>query len=138
MARAFFYTKVGGVAIWLLGSLLLGPTTAMAEYDVNAALQAHDSADPNNRKVWELVFGNTYNGIRWANAALVARKQEQLFCEPNNVVLTGLQVTEMLRGQLNADPKFGKLPFGFAVLVVLQIKFPLHLIWQEDTAVPEL
>src|SRR5262245_22746367 len=111
MARALLCTKIGGAAIWLLGSLLLGPPTARAEYDVNAALQAHDSADSANRKVWELVFGNTYNGIRWANAALVQRKQQQLFCEPNNVVLNGPQVTEMLRGQLNADPTFGELPF---------------------------
>jgi hypothetical protein len=96
----------------------------MAEYDVKSALQAHASADADNRKVWELIFGNTYNGARWANAALVSRKQQQLFCEPNNVVLTGAQVTEMLRGQMNADPKFGELPFGFGILVILQIKFP--------------
>jgi hypothetical protein len=92
----------------------------MAEYDVKAALQVHASADPDNRKVWELIFGNTYNGMRWANAALVSRKQRQLFCEPNNVVLTGLQVAEMLRGQLNADQKFGELPFGFGNQFSLQ------------------
>jgi hypothetical protein len=108
----------------LLGSLLLGPTTAMAEYDVKSALQAYDSADSNNRNVWELIFGNTYNGMRWANSVLVNRKQEQLFCESSKVVLTGSQVTEMLRRQLNADPKFGDLPYGFGILIVLQTKFP--------------
>jgi hypothetical protein len=94
----------------------------MAEYDVKSALQAYDAADSDNRKVWELIFGNTYNGMRWA--ALVSRKQQQLFCEPSNIVLTGPQVTEMLRVQLNADPKFGDLPYGFGILIVLQIKFP--------------
>ena len=123
MAQAPLRAKIAGVGICLLGSLLLGPTTAMAEYDVKSALQAYDSADSDNRKVWELIFGNTYNGMRWANAALVNRKQQQLFCEPNNVALTGPQVTEML-SQLNADPKFGDIPFGFGILVVLQIKFP--------------
>ena len=83
MVQVSLRTKVAGVGIWLLGSLLLGPTTAMAEYDVKSALQAYDSADSNNRKVWEFIFGNTYNGMRWANSALVARKQQQLFCEPN-------------------------------------------------------
>ena len=124
MVQVSLRTKVASVGVWLLGSLLFGPTTAMAEYDVKSALQAHASADSDNRKVWELIFGNTYNGMRWANAALVSRKQRQLFCEPNNVVLTGLQVTEMLCGQLNADPKFGELPYGFGILVILQIKFP--------------
>lgn len=117
MARVLLFA---GVTIWLL----FIPTITMAEYDVKSALQAHGSANSDNRKVWELIFGNTYNGMRWANAALASRKQRQLFCEPNNVVLTDPQVIEMLRGQLNADPKFGDLPFGFAILVVLQMRFP--------------
>jgi hypothetical protein len=104
--------------------LLLGPTTALAEYDVKSALQAHASADPDNRKVWNSFSETLNNGMRWANAALVSRKQQQLFCEPNNAVLTGPQVTEILRGQMNADPKFGALPFGFGILVILQINFP--------------
>jgi hypothetical protein len=124
MVQVSLRTKVASVGIWLLGSLLLDPTTAMAEYDVKSALQVHASADSDNRKVWELIFGNTYNGMRWANAVLIDRKQQQLFCEPNNAALTGPQVTEMLRAQLNADPKFGALPFGFGILVVLQIQFP--------------
>jgi hypothetical protein len=40
----------------------------MAEYNVNDALEAYDSANPNDRKTWELVFGNTQNGINWANS----------------------------------------------------------------------
>jgi hypothetical protein len=122
MARAPL--RIAGVGVCLLGSLLLGPTTAMAEYDVKSALQLYDSADSDNRKVWELIFGNTYNGMRWANAVLAGKKQKQLFCEPKNVVLTGPEVTEMLRGQLNADPKFGELPFGFGIFIVLQTAFP--------------
>jgi len=124
LAQVPLHAKIAGAVICLLWSLLFDPTTAMAEYDVKSALQAYDAADSDNRKVWELIFGNTYNGMRWANATLVGRKQQQLFCEPNNVVLTGPQVTEMLRGQLNADPKFGDLPYGFGILIVLQIKFP--------------
>src|SRR5260370_34284854 len=89
MARVLLCGKIAGVATWLLGSLLLGPTTAMAEYDVKSALLAYDSADLDNRKVWELIFGNPYKCMRWADAALVNRKQQQLFCEPNNVALTG-------------------------------------------------
>lgn len=108
MARVFLRAKIAVAAIWLL----FVPTIAMAEYDVKSALQAHDSADPDNRKVWELIFGNTYSGMRWANSALVSRKQQQLFCEPNNAVLTGPQVAEMLRAQLNADPSLGTYHLG--------------------------
>jgi hypothetical protein len=52
MARVLLFA---GVTIWLL----FIPTITMAEYDVKSALQAHDSADSDNRKVWELIFGNT-------------------------------------------------------------------------------
>jgi hypothetical protein len=78
MGRVLLCAKIAGVIIWLL----FIPTTTMAEYDVKSALQAHDSADSDNRKVWELIFGNTYNGVRWANAALASRKQRQLFVNP--------------------------------------------------------
>ena len=124
MAQTPSSAKMAGVCICLLGSLLLGPTTAMAEYDVKSALQLYDSADSDNRKVWEIIFGNTYNGMRWANAVLAGKKQKQLFCEPKNVVLTGPEVTEMLRGQLKADSKFGELPFGFGIFIVVQAAFP--------------
>ena len=124
MVRVPLCAKTAGLALWLLGSLLLGPTPAMAEYDVKSALQAYDSADSDNRKVWELIFGNTYNGMRWANGVLVQRRQQQIFCEPNRAALSGLQVAEMLHEQFKADPKFGDLPFGFGILIVLQIKFP--------------
>jgi hypothetical protein len=107
VAQASLRAKIAGVGIRLLGSLLLGPTTAMAEYDVKSALQLYDSADSDNRKVWEHIFGNTINGMRWANSVLVHRKQQLLFCEPNNVALTGPQVAEMLRSQLNADQSLG-------------------------------
>jgi hypothetical protein len=124
MARVSLRAIVATAGIWLIGALLLGSTAAMAEDDVQTALQAHDSADSDNRKVWTLIFGNTYNGIRWANAVLVQRGQPLLFCEPNNAVLDGPAVTEMLRRQLKADPKFGAVPYGFGILIVLQINYP--------------
>ena len=122
MFRISWRNKLSIAGSCLFASLLLGLTKASAEYDVKSALQAYDAADLDNRKVWDLIFGNTYNGMRWANTFLVQRKQEQLFCEPS--VLSGPQVTEMLRKQMSADPKIGGVPFGLAILIVLQINFP--------------
>lgn len=116
--------KTPGLAILLLGSVLLCPTTAMAEYDVKSVLQLYDSVDADNRKVWDLILGNTYNGARWANAVLASTKQKQIFCEPNRAALSGPDVTEMLREQFKEDPNFGNLPFGFGIVIILQIKFP--------------
>jgi hypothetical protein len=64
------------------GSLLAVGTNAWAESDVNSALQAYESADSANRKIWELIFGNTENGINWANSVLLQRKQQPFYCPP--------------------------------------------------------
>jgi hypothetical protein len=108
----------------LLGSLLFGPTIAMAEYNVNDALEAYDSANPNDRKTWELVFGNTQNGINWANSVLFYRKQQPLYCPPDNFALTGPQVVEMLRELATSKPKLATVPYGFAILLALQSRYP--------------
>ena len=108
----------------LLGSLLLGPTIAMAEYNVNEALAAYDAANPNDRKTLELVLGNTANGINWANTVLFYRKQEPLYCPPDNFAPAGPQVIEMLRELATSKPKLATVPYGFAVLLALQSKYP--------------
>ena len=102
MPQASLRAIIASTAICLFGSLLLGPTIAMAEYNVNEALAAYDAANPNDRKTWELVFGNTANGINWANTVLFYRKQEPLYCPPDNFAPAGPQVIEMLRFQMGA------------------------------------
>jgi len=104
-------------------SLLAVGTTAWAEYDVNSALQAYESADSANRKIWELIFGNTENGINAANSVLLYRKQQPLYCPPNNFAPNGHEALEMLR-ELASNPKTANLPYGFALLVALQSKYP--------------
>ena len=116
--------------IWLSAAVasaaicLIAPTTAKAEYDVKTALRVYDSATSNDRKIWELIFGNTQNGINWANSVLIRTKQQPLYCPPDDFWLTGPQVIEMIREWASSDPKFGGVPYGFAVLLALQKKFP--------------
>jgi len=117
-------TIIARTAVCLLGSLLLGPTIAMAEYNVSEALEAYDSANPNDRKTWELIFGNTQNGINWANSVLFYRKQEPLYCPPDDFALTGTQVIEMLRELATSKPKLATVPYGLAILLTLQSRYP--------------
>jgi hypothetical protein len=112
------------LSICLLGSLLFGSTIALAECNVNDALEAYDSANPNDRKTWELIFGNTQNGINWANSVLLYRKQQPIYCPPNNFALTAPQVIEMLRELAISKPKLAKVPYGFAILLALQSRYP--------------
>jgi hypothetical protein len=115
---------IASTTICLFGSLLLGPTIAMAEYNVSAALQAYDSADSTNRKTWELIFGNAANGINVANTVLFFRKQEPFYCPPDDFAPSGPQVIEMLRELATSKPKLATVPYGFAILLALQGKYP--------------
>ena len=107
-----------------LGILLSANRTSTAEYDAFAALKAYDSADPANRKIWELIFGNTQNGINWANSVLIQRKQQPLFCPPDNFSPTGPEALEMLREITNSNPDLLNIPYGFVLLLALQKKYP--------------
>jgi hypothetical protein len=106
------------------GSLLAVGTTAWAEYDVNSVLQAYESADSANRKIWELIFGNTENGINAANSVLLYRKQQPLYCPPDDFAPNGHEALEALRELANSNPKTANLPYGFALLLALQSKYP--------------
>jgi hypothetical protein len=70
------------LSICLLGSLLFGSTIALAEFNVNDALEAYDSANPNDRKTWELIFGNTQNGINWANRSCCIESSSPSIAHP--------------------------------------------------------
>jgi hypothetical protein len=107
-----------------LGILLSVNTTATAEVDAFAALRAYDSADAANRKIWELIFGNTQNGIHWANSVLIQRKQQPLYCAPDNFSPTGPEALAMLREMTTSNPKLLDIPYGFVLLLALQKKYP--------------
>jgi len=97
----------------------------MAEEDMNTALQAYDSGNSTDRKTEEIVFLNAQAGMWWANSVLFYRKQQPLFCPPDNAApLPGPQILEMVRRQVNENPVFGNMPYGLAILSTLQIIYP--------------
>jgi hypothetical protein len=68
VARLPLRKLIASAVIWLLGSVLLGPTRATAEEDINTALRVYDSANSTDRKTEEIVFLNAQAGIWWANS----------------------------------------------------------------------
>ena len=116
---------IASAVIWLLGGVLLSPTRATAEEDVNTALRVYDSGNSTDRKTEEIVFLNAQAGIWWANSVLFHRKQQPLFCPPDNAApVPGAQVLEMVRRQVNENPAVGDMPYGLAILITLQKTFP--------------
>ena len=93
MARFPLRKLIASAVIWLLGGVLLSPTRATAEEDVNTALRVYDSGNSADRKTEEIVFLNAQAGLWWANSVLFYRKQQPLFCPPDNAApVPGAQV----------------------------------------------
>ena len=125
MARFPLRKLIASAVIWLLGGVLLGPTRATAEEDMNTALRVYNSADSTDPKTEEIVFLNAQAGIWWANSVLIYRKQQPLFCPPDNAApVPGAQVLEMVRRKVDENPVFGQMPYGLAILITLQKTFP--------------
>ena len=105
--------------------MLLSPTRATAEEDVNTALRVYDSGNSADRKTEEIVFLNAQAGLWWANSVLFYRKQQPLFCPPDNAApVPGAQVLEMVRRQVDENPLVWEMPYGLAILITLQKIFP--------------
>ena len=64
MARFQLRKLIASAVIWVLGGVLLGPTRATAEEDVNTALRVYDSANSTDRKIEEIVFLNAHKTQR--------------------------------------------------------------------------
>jgi hypothetical protein len=125
MARFPLRKLVASAVIWVLGGVILGPTRATAEEDMNTALRVYDAANSTDRKIEEIVFLNAQAGIWWANSVLFYRKQQPLFCPPDNAApVSGAQVLEMVRRQVDENPAVGEMPYGMAILISLQRTFP--------------
>ena len=125
VARFPLRKLIASAVIWLLGGVLLSPTRATAEEDVNTALRVYDSGNSADRKTEEIVFLNAQAGLWWANSVLFYRKQQPLFCPPDNAApVPGAQVLEMVRRQVDENPVVGEMPYGLAILITLQKIFP--------------
>jgi hypothetical protein len=81
----------------------------------------------NTQKQREIVMAlvsGTQDGISWANTALNHRKQPPLYCQPDKLTITTLQMIDMIRRTIKEKPKLGDYPLGMVVLVTLQDSFP--------------
>jgi hypothetical protein len=114
-----FKRHVGAVAVWVV--LFVVP--AHAEKTVSEMLQAYDAGQ--NRYLWELVLAHTENGLSWANVHILqSGKMERLYCPPDQLVLTGPQLIDVLRRAAKDDLAIGNAPYGLALVKALARVFP--------------
>jgi hypothetical protein len=110
---------IAALASWVLGS-----TLALAEVTADKILQDYNRADPALRARIEDHFDGMARGFTLANALLLTRQQERLFCQPGNLALTGTMIIDVLRQEVRELPALSKGDYGLASLLSLGTVFP--------------
>jgi hypothetical protein len=100
---------------------------AEAEASLNDVLRDYDSQKTTAAQ--RLIISSNLAGIElglgWANTALRAQRvQTRFYCPSGNHEIAPPELVEILRGALEAEPRLGNQPIGFALLTALQRAFP--------------
>jgi hypothetical protein len=101
--------------------------SAAAEPDIQTTtefLAAYDKGTPIARKAYEMSVGSTEQGLLYANAYLVSRHQDALYCQPTKLTMTEGQLINMVRDGIKELPALGEAPIFLSVLQVLVMTFP--------------
>jgi hypothetical protein len=118
-----------------LSSLLLlslcSPISAQAvqQSDVNALLNLYDNiASPDQRQKIVDAVSNTEQGMVITNVYLQAfRHEAPLYCAPTNLALTGEQLIDILRREVETNQRLYKgKSWSLVLIFALQKIFPCH------------
>ena len=119
--RLMAHMKTAG---WICGLCLLS-TAAHAEVDTATILRHYDEADLATKKYIAEKIADIENGMSWANADLLSRKQSPLYCPPQTMVLTGEQLIDILRREIKDEPwESTRLSFPAVLITALEKVFP--------------
>jgi len=100
----------------LMGCLVLsGP--ASAEGTANEVL----SAPSRELKIYFTAMGVAFS---WSNGYIRAKGGTPMYCQPEELALSGQQYIEILRNHIQDNSQAGDLPVGFALLQALSSIFP--------------
>jgi hypothetical protein len=98
---------------------------ALAEGTANFLINDCDSSTLESKKFWEKKVEDLQYGMSWTNFYLkIVRHESEIYCPPANIVLTGGQIIDMLRRNIQERQQIGSEPFGLAILSMLTTTFP--------------
>jgi hypothetical protein len=104
---------------------LVQPAVGQEPGTTGAILNAYGSLPPVNKEMAERLAFRTFDGIKWADAYLVAARKEQgFYCPPDAFAPTGAQVLSMVKQAVARKPWLAKQEFGLALLITLQDHYP--------------
>jgi hypothetical protein len=100
---------------------------AEAEASLNDVLRDYDSQKTTaaQRLIISSNLAGIEQGLGWANTAVGAQRvQTRFYCPPDSREIAPPELVEILRGALEAEPRLGNQPIGFALLAALQRALP--------------
>lgn len=111
--------------IWLALYLMLLPTNANAEQGgLNAGELLQLYNDPKSKEYVAKIVQATGRGFSLANTAIARRGQSPLYCQPNNLVLTGEQIIDIIYRFVEINPALEKATWEAVMLKALENLFP--------------
>jgi hypothetical protein len=109
--------------IWLALYLMLLPTNA-EQGGLNAGELLQLYQDPKSKDYVAKIVQATGRGFSLANTAVTRRGQSPLFCQPNNLVLTGEQIIDIIYRFVEINPALEKAVWEAVMLKALENLFP--------------
>jgi hypothetical protein len=117
-------TTLAIIVATLLGGCLFA-TRAEADMTTNQFLSAYESASPDRKPILDSLADSLQEGMGWANSAVtVVQHRKPIYCQPQDMVLTGPQVVDMLRGEVAKNSAIGPSPLGAGIVEALLHTFP--------------
>jgi hypothetical protein len=80
--------------------------------------------DPKSKEYVAKIVQATGKGFSLANAAIARRGQSPLFCQPNNLALTGEQIIDIIYRFVEINPALEKATWEAVMLKALENLFP--------------
>jgi hypothetical protein len=109
--------------IWLALHLMLLPTNAeQGGLNAGELLQLYN--DPKSKEYVAKIVQATGRGFSLANTAIARRGQSPLYCQPNNLVLTGEQIIDIIYRFVEINPALEKATWEAVMLEALENLFP--------------
>jgi hypothetical protein len=109
--------------IWLALYLMLLPTNAeQGGLNAGELLQLYN--DPKSKEYVAKIVQATGRGFSLANTAIARRGQSPLYCQPNNLVLTGEQIIDIIYRFVEINPALEKATWEAVMLKALENLFP--------------
>jgi hypothetical protein len=109
--------------IWLALYLTLLPTNAeQGGLNAGELLQLYN--DPKSKEYVAKIVQATGRGFSLANTAIARRGQSPLYCQPNNLVLTGEQIIDIINRFVEINPALEKATWEAVMLEALENLFP--------------